>query len=174
MKKQAPLKIIGVLIMFAALHFAYELVPIFPFKVIAGISESNFQHMKLAFFAYLFTSILEYFFVRKSLASVESFVYSRFFATTLLPWMMISIWYMQAVFFGPMLLTIELIYSTIIVLIATGCAIIVERAIENKPLTAPFKGLIIGLFLIAFIEYAVFSFKLPWLDLFTGHIEHDH
>ena len=174
MMKRALLKVVGVWIMFAILHFAYELVPIFPLRIIAGVSESNFQHMKLAFFAYLIISIIEYFIVRKSLPSSESFVYSRLFATTLLPWMMISIWYMQAVFFGPMLLLLELVYSTIIVLIATGCAIIVERAIEKTPLTTAFKGLIIGLFLIAFIEYAVFSFKLPWLDLFTGHIEHDH
>lgn len=174
MKKHALLKIAGVWFMFAILHFAHELWPIFPLKIIAGVSESNFQHMKLAFFAYLFVSIFEYFFIRKSLTSVESFVFPRLFATTILPWMMISIWYLQAIFFGPMSLTVELVYSTIIVLIATACAIIVERSIENTLLTTAFKGLVIVLFLIAFIEYAVFSFELPWLDLFTGHIEHDH
>lgn len=174
MIKRTVLKVVCVWIIFAILHFAYELVPIFPLRIIAGVSESNYQHMKLGFFAYLFASIIEYVAIRKSIPSREGFVYSRLFTTTIYPWLMITVWYLQPVFAGPMALGIELTYSIIIIMITVVCAIIIEQTIEKTPLTRAFKIVVIGFFVIMFIEFAVFSFKLPWIDLFTGHIEHDH
>jgi len=48
------------LILFSVLHFGYDLTHLSFLKPFCGINESIFQHLKIAFWAYLLASLIEY------------------------------------------------------------------------------------------------------------------
>jgi hypothetical protein len=55
------------LIMFSILHFGYDLTHLIFLIPFCGVNESVFQHLKMAFWSYLFTNLIEYFIERKKI-----------------------------------------------------------------------------------------------------------
>jgi len=71
------LKSLFYLAIFSILHFGYDLthwVFLAPFCV---INESVFQHLKMAFWAYLLTSVLEYFVIKEKISKRTLFLVSQ-------------------------------------------------------------------------------------------------
>ncbi len=64
------LKFIATSGVFLLLHFCFETFPNVVFRVIGEEGETTFFRMKMLFFAYLFTSIVEFLVRRRGLASV--------------------------------------------------------------------------------------------------------
>lgn len=165
-KKWTFAKVVIYLVFFSLLHFLYEWLPYFPVGIFAGTSESVLQHMKLAFWAYFFTVLIEYAIFRKKEELGKDYWTMRLFTTLLIPWLEILVWYI-----GPMFLphieplALELIYSYIVLIIIALIAIGIENNVVVHFNKKSF-GLILGIFMLTILLLTVFSFKEPYLDVF--------
>lgn len=166
--KRSWAKVAGLWATFLVLHYAYDFVPILPLKLISGTDESVFQHMKISFYAYLLVNVVEYLIRRKRLTSVGTFVYSRLFTTTLVPWFIFVLWYIAAAYHGQLpTVFLEILYANITMVVVGICVAITEVALEQAPYNRAFRIMSVLLFLIAISHFTIFTFKLPWCDVFA-------
>ena len=173
-KKWIAVKIVIYLGFFSLLHFLYEWFPNFLIGIFAGTSESVLQHMKLAFWAYFFTVLVEYAIFKKKDNLGKEFWTMRIFTTMLIPWLEIIVWYIAPIFFDHIEpLGVELAYSFVVVIIIGLAAITIENNVEAKFNKKSF-WLILGLFLLTIVILTVFSFKEPFIDVFHVPDGHDH
>ncbi|AHD17925.1 hypothetical protein THEMA_03170 [Thermotoga maritima MSB8] len=151
---------------YAVLHFGYELSGWELLKPICGVDESVFEHLKIGFWAYFFTNIIEYFFAKKK----HGFWYPRILSTVLLPWFIVLIWYMLPVFFGHVeSLAVDLSWAFVVTFLAAILSEILEKDLERNSLGTALKIVIVVLFIISIIFYTAFSYEKPWIDVFTKH-----
>ena len=78
-------KVLATWVLFLLLHFSYEQFPNTLFLIIGEEGETSYFHMKMLFFAYIFTTIAEYFLYRKKIVNPVSFVYSRMLVAVIFP-----------------------------------------------------------------------------------------
>ncbi len=148
------------LIIFSILHFGYDLTSWSFLKPFCGVDESVFQHLKMAFWAYFFASSIEYFAFKKK----GVFWYSRLLSTTIF-----LIWYLVPAFFGKLSSSkLELLWAIFSSYASAVMAGVVEKNVERGPINLSFKIVVIALFIISAILYILFTFKLPWIDLFVN------
>ncbi len=166
--KRSWAKVAGLWVMFLILHYAYEWLPSLPLKLISGTDESVFQHMKIGFYAYLLVNIVEYILRRKRLTSLGSFFYSRLFTTTLVPWLIFVVWYIAAAYHGQLpTVFLEILYANISMLLVGICTSITEAVLEQAPYNRAFRIMSVVLFLVSVSHFTIFTFKLPWCDVFA-------
>ena len=155
-------------LVFMILYGAYKFFPVFPLSLICCVTESNFQHYKAGFFSYLIVSLIEYGWCRRKISDRDSFLYSRIAATIFLPWIIFLLWYI-----APALIVrwpnnvYEIVYANIIVLIVGVFTVILEAGLERIPYERSIKTVLIVLFLVSILLYIVFTFRLPWADVFV-------
>jgi hypothetical protein len=153
---------------FMALYVAFKLFPVFPLSLICGVNESNFQHYKAGFFSYLIVNLVEYGVNRHRIANQESFVFSRLTATVFLPWGIFLLWYL-----APATIVrwpnnvLEILYANVIVILVGVCMITLESGLEQAAYHKPQKIVLITLFLASILLYVVFTYRLPWADVFV-------
>ena len=154
---------------YVVFHFAYRLLPVFPVALFSGTDESIFQHLKLGFFVYLLTSILEYLIYRRRIRNRDSYFFSRLAATVFLPWVIFILWYIAPAFYGRLpVIALEAVYGNIIIIIAGWFAAVLEQGLEQITYSKPLKAVILTLFVVSFCLYIIFTFKLPWADVFAA------
>jgi len=168
MMKRHYLKLLGFWAGFLILHYAYDFLPILPIKLVSGINESFFQHIKIVFFAYLIVNVVEFLTRRKDLENREGFVLTRLFSTTTLPWFVFIIWFIAPAYYGPIgNVAIEIFCANIALLLSGYCALVIEQTMDGIPYQNLSKVVIIALFVISMSLYIIFTFKLPWADVFA-------
>lgn len=168
MRKRHYLKLLGFWAGFLILHYSYDFLPILPIKLISGINESFFQHIKIVFFAYLIVNLVEFLTRRKDLENRESFILTRLFSTTILPWFVFIIWYIAPAYYGPIgNIAVEILYANIALLLSGFCGLVIEQTMDGIPYQNLSKIVIIALFVISLSLYIIFTFKLPWADVFA-------
>jgi hypothetical protein len=166
--RQRYLKLVGFWVGFLILHYAYEFVPILPFKILGGIDESFFQHAKMAFFTYGIVSLVEYGIRRTHGGDLEGFIFSRLFSTTILPWFVFIIWFIAPVYYGRIPnVVIEIVYANVALILAGICALIVEQAMESMIYTRSLKVVIVTLLVVSLSLFVICTFRLPWVDVFA-------
>lgn len=167
------IKVLIFLAWYAILHFIYEWIPFFLVGVFGGTSESIYQHMKLAFYAYLFTILIEYAIFKKDIENKENFWNTRMLSLLLLPWLEVIIWYVEPMMFGEFGSTAgELIYSFIVLIICVLWLSYFEANVKIE-MTKLAKIILIAMIVLMTIGFTVFSFMEPWIDVF--HMpEHAH
>ena len=156
-------KVLATWVLFLLLHFSYERFPNILFKIIGEEGETSYFHMKMLFFAYLFTTIVEYFLRRKELVNLISFVYSRMLVAIVFPWLTIILWF-SAQALGIEILPIipwEIIYANIITFIGVYFAIRADEAFESIEYRPSFRNLITLFFATTLLGYVSFSFNTP-------------
>jgi hypothetical protein len=163
------LKALAFLPLFLLLHYAYEWLPWPGLAWFSSTGETVYSHMKIAFFAYLVLCGLEYALVRPPASGRDGFLYSRLFASVLLPWGIFFGWYLgPAVYGAPMPNdAIEIVYANLVTLGVLALVGIIERGLE--PYRLP-RGLRAALWIIAAVlvlEFVIFSYRQPWADVFT-------
>jgi len=120
MRKLHYLKLLGFWAGFLILHYAYAFFPILPLKLVSGINESFFQHIKIVFFAYLIVNLVEFLTRSKVFENRESFILTRLFSTTLLPWFVFIIWFIAPAYYGLIGdVAIEILYANIALLLVS-------------------------------------------------------
>lgn len=161
-QKLAWWKLITTWIFFLLLHFSYETFPNVLFKIIGEEGETTFFHMKMLFFAYVFSSLIEYFLQRKRIGSPDTFIFSRMFTAVAYPWLTITAWFTVEALTNSMLhMPWEIIYANVMTILGIYIALRIEELFEGQTLRPAFKGSILLLFLAALISYVSFSFNTP-------------
>jgi hypothetical protein len=168
LKKHNLIKLLGYWAGFLILHYSYDFLPILPIKIISGINESFFQHIKVGFFAFLIVNLIEYFIRRKDIENMESFIFTRVFSTTILPWFIFIIWFIAPAYYGPINnVAIEILYANIALILSGICILAIEQTMESATFQALSKVVIISLFFVSISLYIIFTFNLPWADVFA-------
>ena len=157
---------------FSVLHFGYELTGWKFLIPICGINESVFQHLKMAFWAYIITSALERIPSKgKDSDSVPKaeFWYSRFLSAVIGPWLIFILWYfLPAVYGRAKSLFVDLSWSLLVTFTAALFAAQLERETQKLTLSKDTRLLIIFLVVASGFLFVFFTFKLPWIDLFIN------
>ncbi len=168
MRKRDFSKVGGLWLAFLVLHLGYDFLPIAPLGLVAATNESVFQHMKGLFYAYVLVNIIEYVTRRKALDQRVAFIYARLLSTLLLPWVMFILWYMAPAYYGELpSIPLEIVYANVMVLLVGASTVMLERGFETMRYSRELKVLIIALFVISISLYTIFTFKLPWADVFA-------
>jgi hypothetical protein len=153
---------------FLLLYVLRKLAPVIPITLFAGINESNFQHYKGTFFAYLIISLIEFLVFRKGIENKSSFWYARLIATIFAPWMVFLVWYLVPAIYGPMPnMGLEILYGNLVTLAVGFLAVTFEHGFEQIAYNKSLKTVIWLIFVISILVYTILTFKLPWADVFT-------
>lgn len=152
------------LIVFSLLHFGYDWTKWVFLKPFCGINESVFQHLKMAFWSYLITAIIEYFIIKKK---SNNFWFPRFFSVTIIPWIIFLVWYLAPAFIGKFSLSVyEIIWALFVTYLSGIIGGIIEKNLEQYEFTLFFRTIVVVLLLISALLYICFTYKLPWVDVF--------
>ncbi len=166
------MKIFLYLLIFTFLHFSYDLTHIEKLKVFGGVNESVFQHLKMAFWSYLFASLIEYLYKKKEGFSFRDFIIPRLFSATLVPWFIFLSWYLIPAIYGKIpILFLDILWDVIVSVFSGFSAVVLEKSLDGKKLSRSFATITLILFALSIILYSRFTYKLPWVDVFQNPLE---
>lgn len=156
-------------VIFMVLYFAYKYAPHPILAVFCGISESNFQHYKATFFAWILLNVLEFVLQRGQVGDRETYLYSRMGTATLLPWFVFVLWYLAPAFYGKMpTIPLEILYANLVTLVVGAFGVIFERGLAQIKYFKELKFVFWTLFLCSLTLYLIFTFgEPPWADVFV-------
>ncbi|MEA1912616.1 MAG: DUF6512 family protein [candidate division WOR-3 bacterium] len=163
------LKALFFLAIFSILHFGYDFTHWDFLVPLCGIDESVFQHLKMAFWAYLLASLIEYPIMRRKSIRRKNFWYSRLLSTIMIPWLVTLIWYLIPALCGKVeSLGLEVFWSVLVTILSGIIGGMMEKNIEGKDFNSSFKIVILILFIVSAFLYIWFTYKPPWIDLFIN------
>jgi hypothetical protein len=155
-------------ITFLLLYILRKLAPVIPITLFAGINESNFQHYKGTFFAYLIISLIEYLVYRKNITNKSSFWYARLVTALFAPWMVFLVWYLAPALYGPMPnMGLEILYGNLATLAVGMLAVVFERGFEQINYGKLLRTVIWILVVVSILIFTILTYNLPWADVFT-------
>lgn len=153
--------------LYVFLHFGYEATGWEVLRPVFGGSESIFEHLKMGFFAYFFTTLIEFGVIRKRPTLRRGFWPSRILATWSIPWIIVTVWYLApAVFRKPLPLWGELSWAILVTFISGIAGGVLERGLEDEWLSPGVRGTLLLLFGISVFFFVWFTYRMPWVDLF--------
>jgi len=155
-------KLIATWALFLLLHFSYETFPNTLFKIIGEEGETIYFHMKMLFFAYFFTTLVESILRRRQLSALQNFFTSRMMIATIYPWMTITLFFLAQAITGSMLpMPWEIIWANLVTTVGIYTALHLEQAFDAIEYQPALRWLIWLIFAIALLTYIVFSFVPP-------------
>lgn len=155
---------------FLVLYALRKIAPIIPITLFTGVDESNFQHYKGTFFAYLIISLIEFLIFRKKVENKGTYWYARLMAAVFAPWLVFLVWYLMPALLGGEALPnmgLEILFGNIATLIVGMLAVIFERGFETIIYGKSLKAVIWVMFVVSILVYTLLTFNLPWADVFT-------
>jgi hypothetical protein len=164
-------KFLGTWGVFLLLHFSFKTFPNVVFRVIGEEGETTFFHMKMLFFAYLFTSIVEFLVRRRNLASAGQFVSARLLVAVVYPWLAITLWFTaEALGFHLPVIPWEIVYANVATAIGIYFALRLEEVLDGVSFRPSLHALVGLVFAAAVLSYVAFSFATP-MEFFTTPME---
>ncbi|MCZ7553641.1 MAG: hypothetical protein M5U05_13815 [Anaerolineales bacterium] len=161
------IKAVAFWIVFLILYGLYRFFPVFPLSLISGTVESVFQHLKQGFYAYIIVNLVETALVYPRIPAREPYFYARVAATVFLPWVIFLLWYIAPAVIGRLKNnTYEIIYANLITFLVGLFAVTLERGFEQIEYTWEIKLVVLALFFVSILHYLVFTYRLPWADVF--------
>ena len=149
------------------LHYLYDWFPGIITRIISGIDESVYQHMKIGFFSAIIIFIIEYIIMRKHIEFKEHFIYSRIFLCVFLPLAIFVVYLLGPLIFIKIESILgEIIFANIALLASSFSSIVISRHIEKTQPELHFRIVLIFLFISSLVQYMVFTNRLPWFDIF--------
>jgi len=153
---------------FMLLYFAYRFFPVFPLSLICSTAESNFQHYKSTFVAFLILNLIEFFVYHRQIVSRKNYALSRLAATTFAPWIVFILWYIAPAVYGKMpTIPLEILYANIITLLVGYFVATLEQGLAQIHYSKSLTAVILTLFVVSILLYVSFTFRLPWADVFV-------
>jgi type IV secretory pathway TrbL component len=105
---------------------------------------------------------------RRRVRDRDSYLFSRLSAVAILPWFIFVLWYIAPAFYGEWpSLAQEVIYANVITALVGLCVAVFEQGLEQIAYSKPLKAVVLTLFLVSLCLYLIFTFKLPWADVFV-------
>jgi len=166
-KKWIISKVLIYLLIYSILHFLYDLIPVLPIALISGTNESIFTHMKIGFYAYFFTCLVDYQITKTQIESKNTYFWNTLLMSSLMPLFLFALWYILPVFLEhlePM--WFELTYSFLILVINGIMAANLEDSYSKTEYSKNTKIIILLLFISSIIIYSGYTFKTPYIDVF--------
>lgn len=162
-------KILLVYLVFMLMYGVFRAFPVFPLSIFCGTTESNFQHYKATFFAFLIADLIEFLAFRKQIKSASLFWYPRLLAAVFSPWPVFLLWYLAPALYGQFHPVVwEIVYANLMAILATVCTVTLERGFLRMPFSGGLKRVVWALLGISLLLYMVFTFShLPWADVFV-------
>ncbi|MDZ7393916.1 MAG: DUF6512 family protein [candidate division KSB1 bacterium] len=153
---------------FAVLHFLFDLTH-WPFLApFCGVNESVFQHLKMAFWAYLVASVVEGVAGKRSVRDKAAFWYSRLASAVVVPWLVLLLWYVAPALVGRIEhMAVELLWATVVTYLSGIMGGMWDKHLERATPALGFRLCVIGLVIVSTVLYVRFTYKLPWLGLFV-------
>jgi hypothetical protein len=172
MKKNAMsilVKVIVLQVLFLLLHYLYEWFPNGVTAILSGINESVYQHMKVAFFAYIFASLIEYAWLYPNIKSRSQFFHVRAF-TAVIYALLVIVWFFasSAYFVKFERVFLEILFANLATILTSLTAVQLERHLDQVIFSRGFKWVTVSVFLVALSEFIIFTYRLPWLDVFAN------
>ncbi len=158
------------LCLFDFLHYCYDWFPNLFVQIFSGINESFFQHWKIGYYAYIILTIGEFLIFRKKIADEdkEKFIYSHLLSAIFLPMIVFIIWYIAPAVYGPIpIFWLEVVYSILACYVSVLLVSIFEQSFMEIPYNRTLKIIILILNLLLIMQLTIFTFKLPWADIFA-------
>jgi len=155
------------LVIFIVLHYLYKWFPNVVVSLFSGINESVYQHFKIGFYSYLILTIIEFTVFRKKIDDRKNFFFSHLLSAIIIPWIIFILFLIAAMFFGERHFIIELIYAITITYLTALCTSIFEQEIKEIEFSKRFKWLMLIFLVILIMEFTIFTFNLPWHDIFA-------
>ncbi len=161
------LKALIFLLIYAFLHLKCNPHNIKILRSICIIDESIFQHIKLGFWSYIFTNAIEYFIDDVDFRDIDIWLFPRLFSSSMIPWLMIVIWYLAPALFDRIRSLIKMILWDIFATYLSGVfATLIENSL-SKNLSSEFKMFILIFLATSIFLYIRFTYKRPSIDLFN-------
>jgi len=157
-------------VIFMLFYGLQKIAPFFPVTLFTAIDESNFQHYKATFITYFLTCLVEYLVFRKKLPNKTSFWYSRLMMTVFIPWLVFLTWYTMPALLGGKALpnvVLEIVFANVAALAVGMVAALLERGFATMTFSKGTKVVVWVFFIISITIYTLFTFYLPWADVFT-------
>ncbi|MHA1855972.1 MAG: hypothetical protein ACTSWX_16550 [Promethearchaeota archaeon] len=133
-------------------------------------NESNFQHWKIGYYSYIILTFIEYLIFQNKIAieGKELFFYSHLFSAIILPWIIFMIWYIIPAIYGQIsIFWVDVVYCILATIISILLVSFIEINLNKTHFDLSFKIIIWFLNIILIIEFTIFSFKKPWVDVFA-------
>lgn len=162
------IKAIVLHIIFILLHYLYDWFPNPLTTICSGINESVYQHMKIGFFAYILLTLVEYVMIYKAVQDRDRYFYARFFAATYLPLVMMVVYLIGPLVFGHFESVVaEIIFANAALLLTSLITVFIEKHVEKTKPGLAFRICVLFLFFISLAQFVLFTFDLPWFDIFA-------
>ncbi|RKY19108.1 MAG: hypothetical protein DRP63_01120 [Planctomycetota bacterium] len=157
------------LLAFCVFHYGYELTELAFLKPFCGTNESVFQHLKMAFWAYVLLSVVEFALLkRRQDPKIRNFVYSRMLSAVLLPWVIVLTWYLLPGVFGRVgSIFIEVLWAVLVTYLSGLFVVQIEKEVEKVQFQVATKVVLLALTVISAFLFVLFTYRLPWIDLFV-------
>jgi len=157
------------LAIFLTLHYLYRWFPIVFISLFSAIYESVYQHMKIAFYTYLILTLIEFILFRNKMTDSKKFIYSHLFSAVLIPFITLVLFLMGAVVYdAERSYVVEIIYAIIITYLSGFSISIIEQELKDTEFSKRFKVFLLVIIVIMIVEFTVFTFNLPWHDIFAN------
>lgn len=167
-KLSIPIKMFTIQSIFILLHYLYDWFPNNLTTLISGINESIFQHMKIGFFSYVIFMIIELVLMRKRIPEFNKWFYSRMFSCSFFPLAILILYLIGPLVWGKFeSIAFEVIFANVSLLLSSFVTLVVEEQVEKGQPGLGFRFVVIGLFVVSLLEYVVFTFEVPWFDIFA-------
>lgn len=154
---------------FLLLHFLYDWLPGPLTAIFSGTNESIYQHMKAAFFAYVLVSLIEYAVFAKRLERRAHFFHVRGLTAVLFPLLVIPWYYTSAAYFVKIeTVFLEILFANAATLLNSISGVLIEQHLEKVVFGRGLKWCSAALFIITLSEFIIFTYRLPWLDVFAN------
>lgn len=146
-------------------QFAYKVLPLPAVGLISAVREAVFQHMKAAFYACVLVSAIEIAVVHPR---SRALIMSRAFSAVLFPWFIFLAWYIAPAVYGSMPSEfLEIVYANVALILAIAACVVAEQDLVHVPYSRGFAYVTAISFLVLILLFTVFTFRMPWADLFT-------
>jgi hypothetical protein len=161
-------KVILLQLIFLVLHYAYEWFPGSLTFFIGAINESIYQHMKIAFHAYFLFVVLEYSLSGTAVIDKSRFLYARLLGLVLIPLLVLPFFLIEAVVFVKIeSIPLEVIFANLALAATSASTLLLVEVFETGKITLGAKWALMILVFLTAMEFATFTYRLPWFDIFA-------
>ena len=158
--------------LFILLHYLYDFFPNVIIEIISGTDESLYQHLKIAFYAYVFLTIIEAGIFRNQIEDPSKFWFSHLFSAVIIPWIIFILWFIGPAIHGKFTsLVVDVIYANIITYVSLVILSMLETWYGELEYPTNIKVIILLLFGLSVLEFTLFTYFLPWHDVFIEPLD---
>ena len=153
--------------LFILLHYSVDWIPGSVFlQIISAVSESNFQHWKIATMSFIILTTIE---IPLSIGELKNdwWWFGRLSSTIFITFIIFVLYYIPFMFLGSFTLIFEIVYANLCLLVANFAVSVLERQYREKKVQIGTKIVLLVLFVVLIAEFVVFTFDLPFYDVFT-------